>query len=239
MAATLPAPSTSPPPCVLVADDDPASCRFLCEGLRSLGAQATACADGRQALQQARAETFDLLLLDCRMPGAGAREVLAALRADPRAASANSLAVASSAELGAAERRDLLAAGFREVLCKPCGVAELRHLLALLPGTVPLLDDAAALRASGDAATMQALRQLLRGELALLHQELGMPDCDPTTLDDRLHRLRSSCGFCGTAALAAEVARLQQSLREAPHDAVPAIAQFRSAVQLTLQALDT
>lgn len=232
-------PAALPPPRVLVADDDPASCRFLCEGLRSLGARVTECADGRQALQRARAEAFDLLLLDCRMPGAGAREVLVTLRADALAASAGSLAVASSAELGTAERRDLLAAGFHEVLCKPCGVAELRHVLALLPGAAPLLDDVAALRASGDAATMQALRQLLRGELALLHQELGMPDCDPAALDDRLHRLRSSCGFCGTAALAAEVASLQQRLRGAPHDAIQAIAQFRSAVQLTLQALDS
>ena len=86
---------------------------------------------------------------------------------------------------------------------------------------------------------MRALRQLLRGELALLHQELGMPVRDQAALDDRLHRLRSSCGFCGAAALAAEVASLQQLLREEPHGAAPAIARFRSAVQVTLQALDT
>ncbi|HKR77491.1 MAG TPA: response regulator [Rhodanobacter sp.] len=236
----MPASPDAPlPPRVLVADDDPASRRFLCDGLRSLGAEVQDCADGTQALQLARHEAFDLLLLDCRMPGAGAHEILAALRGDGQARSSRSLAVASSAELDTAARRELLTAGFGEVLCKPCGIAELQHVLALLPATTPLLDDAAALRASGDAATMQALRQLLRGELALLHQELGMPDCDHAALDERLHRLRSSCGFCGTAALAAEVTRLQQRLREAPHDAAPAIAQFRGAVQLTLQALDT
>lgn len=236
MPANLAAP---PPPRVLVADDDPASRRFLCDGLRSLGARVTDCADGTQALQLACREVFDLLLLDCRMPGAGAGEVLAALRADGRAGSAGGVAVASSAELDAATRRELLAAGFSDVLHKPCGIAELRHMLTLLPAPPPVLDDAAALRASGDAATMQALRQLLRDELALLHQELGMPDCDPLTLDDRLHRLRSSCGFCGTTALGAEVARLQQRLREATQDAAPALARFRGAVQATLQALDT
>ena len=233
------APAAFPPPRILVADDDQASRRFLCDGLRSLGAEVRDCADGTQALQLARHEAFDLLLLDCRMPGAGAREVLAALRDDAQARSAGSLAVASSAELEATERRELLAAGFGAVLRKPCGIAELQRLLALLPGATPLLDDAAALRASGDATTMQALRQLLRGELALLHQELGMPVRDHAALDDRLHRLRSSCGFCGTAALAAEVASLQQRLREEPHDVAPAIARFRSAVQVTLQALDT
>lgn len=231
-------PANFPPPRVLVADDDPASCRFLCDGLRSLGAEATDCADGRQALQLARSEAFDLLLLDCRMPVAGAREVLAMLRADGQARSAGAPAVASSAELNAAQRRALLAAGFIDVLQKPCGIAELQHLLALLPNRMPVLDDGAALRASGDAATMQALRQLLRGELALLHQELGMPERGGSALDDRLHRLRSSCGFCGTPALAVEVSRLQRHLRENPRDAVPAIAQFRGAVQTTLQALD-
>ncbi|WP_426664103.1 response regulator [Rhodanobacter aciditrophus] len=232
-------PAASLPPRVLVADDDPASRRFLCDGLRALGAEVADCGDGAQALQLARDEAFDLLLLDCRMPGAGAREVLAALRADGQAGSAGSLAVASSAELDAAVRGELLAAGFGDVLGKPCGIAELQRVLALLPGFAPVLDDAAALRASGDAATMQALRQLLRGELALLYQELGMPDCDPAALDDRLHRLRSSCGFCGAAALAAEVTHLQRRLREQPHAAAPAVAQFRGAVQITLQALDT
>ncbi|MBA2078813.1 response regulator [Rhodanobacter sp. PCA2] len=228
-----------PPPRVLVADDDPASRHFLCEGLRSLGAEARECADGQQALQLARSEAFDLLLLDCRMPGAGALEVLTALRADGQARSAGAPAVASSAELDSALRRELLAAGFREVLHKPCGIAELQRLLALLPGNLPVLDDAAALRASGDTATMLALRQLLRSELAQLHRELGAPEYDAAGLDDRLHRLRSSCGFCGAPALATEVARLQRQLRENPRDTVPAIAQFRDAVRVTLLALDT
>ena len=232
-------PVAFPPPHVLVADDDPASRRFLCDGLRALGARTTDCADGMEALQLARNEAFDLLLLDCRMPGAGAREVLAALRAEGQACSTGSLAVASSAELDAAARRGLLAGGFSDVLHKPCGIADLQRVLALLPGSMPVLDDEVALRASGDATTMQALRQLLRGELALLHQELGMPDRDHVALDERLHRLRSSCGFCGATTLAAEVARLQRRLREDPHDTVPAIAQFRGAVQVTLLALDT
>ncbi|MBD8898347.1 response regulator [Rhodanobacter sp. DHG33] len=224
------------PPHVLVADDDPASRRFLCDGLRSLGAQVQSCADGIQALQLARDQAFGLLLLDCRMPGAGAREVLAALRANG-GASSDSLAVASSAELDMPRQRELLAFGFHHVLRKPCGIAELQRVLALLPGAVPVLDDEAALRASGDTSTMQALRQLLRHELTQLHQDLGAPEYDGTALDGRLHRLRSSCGFCGAPALAGEAAYLQQRLREDPRDSVPAIARFRDALAATLRAL--
>lgn len=234
----MPASPAAPhPPRVLVADDDPASLRFLCDGLRSLGALVQACADGTQAVSLARNAAFDMLLLDCRMPGAGAREVLATLRADG-GASTGSLAVASSAELSAAEQRELLACGFHDVLRKPCGIAELQHVLALLPGVAPVLDDEAALHASGDVATMQALRQLLRNELTQLHLELDAPERNDAALGDRLHRLRSSCGFCGAATLAAETVRLQQQLREAPHGASPAIVRFRAALAATLQALD-
>jgi two-component system OmpR family response regulator len=230
-------PSAPQPPRVLVADDDPASRHFLCDGLRSLGALVEACVDGTQALQFARDAAYDLLLLDCRMPGAGAREVLAALRVEG-GVSARSLAVASSAELSGAEQRELLASGFHDVLRKPCGIAELQHVLALLPGAMPVLDDEAALQASGNTATMQALRGLLRDELTRLHQELDAPERNAAALGDRLHRLRSSCGFCGAAALAVETARLQQQWREDPHGAAPAIARFRATVAATLQALD-
>lgn len=225
-------------PRLLVADDDAASRRYLGDALRSLGAEVVTCEDGTQALQWARREAFDLLLLDCRMPGAGAHDVLTRLRADAGARSVDSLAVASTAEPAAAEQRALLAAGFVQVLRKPCGLPELQGLLGLLPGAAPVLDDDAALRASGDAATMQALRQLLRGELATLQQELAQSGQPLPDLGDRLHRLRSSCGFCGTAALAAEVSQLQRQLRETQPDPTPAIVRFQRAVQTTLDALD-
>ena len=227
-------PATAPR--VLLADDDEASRRFLRDALHALGATTRECADGLQAVQLAREQPFDLLLLDCRMPGAGAREVLAALHAEG-GASAGCLAVASSAEVSPATRQELLACGFHEVLRKPCGLAELRHLLALLPGAVPVLDDASALRVSGDAVTLQALRELLRGELDRLHDDLSRHGLDTTMLGDRLHRLRSSCGFCGASVLAAEAERLQRRLREAPASTQPAIERFRIALQNTLQAL--
>ena len=230
-------PAATPSPRVLVADDDAASRRFLSDALQALGACVQDCADGHEALRLARDRCFDLLLLDCRMPGAGACEVLAALQAG-NGASSGSLAVASSAELDAVAERELLACGFRDVLRKPCGLAELRRVLALLPGNLPVLDDEAALRASGDATTMRALRQLLRNELALLDRELGLPQRDDSRLEDRLHRLRSSCGFCGAPALATETARLQRQLGEGAHAFDAALAHFRGTLHATLLALD-
>lgn len=226
-------------PRVLVADDDPGSCRFLGDGLRSLGATVDTCVNGATALARARADTFDLLLLDCRMPDGGAMHILTQLRNDAQAGSAESVAVATSAELGPADRRSLLAAGFSEVLLKPCTLIDLQHVLALVEPPSPdcVLDDGAALYSSGDVTTMRALRLLLREELVLLQRELDDLSRDIVAFADRLHRLRSSCGFCGAAALAHQATLIQQQLSR---DGVTpaALKSFHKAIRSTLHALD-
>jgi two-component system, OmpR family, response regulator len=225
---------------VMVADDDPSSCRFFADGMRSLGAQVQVVMDGLTALNRARTETFDLLLLDCRMPGGGALQILTLLRNEAQASSAASLAVATTAWLEPSDRQPLLAAGFSEILIKPCGLANLRRVLALVQPDrhdVPVLDDQAALIATGEATTMRALRQLLRDELTQLDQELDQLSRDSDSFNERLHRLRSSCGFCGATALSTQAALLQRQL--AQHNATPqSLARFHKALLATLQALD-
>lgn len=224
---------------ILVADDDAGSCRFLGDGLRSLGAAADTFLDGATALARARIETFDLLLLDCRMPQGGALHILTQLRGDALASSAQSVAVATSAELTSSDRRDLRAAGFSDVLLKPCTLADLRRVLTLVQVEHPacVLDDDAALYSSGDATTMRALRGLLRDELVVLQRELDELRHDLAAFAERLHRLRSSCGFCGVTALAQQTVLMQEQLSR--NGATPAaLASFRQAIHATLQALD-
>lgn len=225
---------------VLVADDDPISLRFLADALTGLGARVASAPDGDVALALARGQTFDLLLLDCRMPGAGALQVLQALRDDPQAGSINSAAVATSAEIDPALRRQLLAAGFDEVLGKPCSIEQLRQLLTLhAPAQceAPLLDDASALAAAGDAATLKALRQLLVQELRTLRSDLPVLEQDPSALRERLHRLRASCGFCGASALAGRASRLQQQMGAAAAPRQAETTRFRQTLDATLAAL--
>jgi CheY-like chemotaxis protein len=224
---------------VLVADDDPASRRFFGDGLRSLGIPVESCADGVAALQRARAEAFDVLLLDCRMPGAGAQEILAQLRNEPQAASVDCFAVATSAEMTPTLRQSLLAAGFADVLVKPCNLADLQRIVTHAPSVrhgVHLLDDGAAMTTTGDQTTMRALRSLLVEELVQLDRELDRLRLDPVAFGDRLHRLRSSCGFCGAPALAAQITLLQRQL--AACGGVPVtLTRFRHSLRATLKAL--
>ncbi|WP_114241509.1 response regulator [Dyella sp. C9] len=224
----------------LVADDDPASCLFLVEALRSLGLEAQACHDGATAIALAHDQAFDLLLLDCRMPGAGAEEVLAALRQDPHARSTDSTAVATSADMDMAHRQRLLAAEFSEVLQKPCNIADLRRILGLVQagaGTLPLLDDQQAVATMGDAEVVKAMRTLLRAELAGLYQDLDVLRNDPEAFAGRLHRLRSSCGFCGAAALATQATLLQRHLKLGHSGSLAPLSRFRKALLATIDAL--
>lgn len=234
-------PANAPPLRVLVADDDPASRRFLVDAIYALGALAQSAIDGLAAISKGRAAAYDLLLLDCRMPGAGALEVLATLRSTPDALSADSVAVASSAQFDPSQRRQLLEAGFRDVLLKPCTLGDLRRVLALArpaAHALPLLDDDEAIKVGGDSATMLALRGLLRDELALMYGELAYLSADPGAFTDRLHRLRSSCGFCGAAALSSQVTALQQELMVGGERTQASVLRFGKVLMSTLEALE-
>lgn len=224
---------------ILVVDDDPASCRFLGDGLQALGAQVTLCHSGQQALERACAEVYDLLLLDCRMPDLGGPDILAALHRRKDAASAAAVAVASSAEGCTQLSASLSSAGFSGVLSKPCALVDLERTLQLVPGwrgPAAALDDTAGLRSSGDQHTLQALRQLLRDELEVLDAQLATLADKHTDLVERLHRLRASCGFCGAPALSRAAAALQDEARECAPP-INAVACFRDVLHATQQAL--
>ena len=227
-------------PYVLVADDDATSRCFLGDGLRQLGARVALSADGSSAMELARREAFDLLLLDCRMPGADAVSVLTGLRNDPAAGSTCSPAVASSAELDANDQRALLAAGFHAVLLKPCSLLDLQNILKLAITErrgMPVLDDELALRTAGTPVVVQALRGLFRQELVAMDEQLDDLSTDAAVFEARLHKLRSSCGFCGATCLAEHIVSLQQHLKLAHHGAMLPLADFRQSLRQTIQAL--
>jgi CheY-like chemotaxis protein len=227
-------------PQVLVADDDPSTREFLRGAIAAMGFDVTLAEDGAQALALARAHRFDTLLLDCRMPSAGAVEVLAALRTDPTAASRDAVAMATSAEMPAALRQTLIEAGFACVIEKPCRVASLAYALGApldAASGSPLLDDDEAMKATGDASVLQALRSLFRDDLDELIREMDALANDPAALVERMHRLRSACGFCGATRLAAQARALQNHLTETRWVSPAALRRFRQELESTLAVL--
>lgn len=66
---------------ILLVDDEPAIRRALRTPLLELGFQVAEASRGEEALQLARAQSFDAVLLDINMPGIGGMQTLARLRA--------------------------------------------------------------------------------------------------------------------------------------------------------------
>jgi CheY-like chemotaxis protein len=68
-------------PLILVVDDDAPILLLMRSLLREFGFESVAAGSGRQAIEEARRRTPDLILLDRNMPGMTGDEVLRELRA--------------------------------------------------------------------------------------------------------------------------------------------------------------
>lgn len=229
-------------PTVLVAEDDGPSGQFFKAVLEGFGIRVILESDGKSALAQARKHHFDLLLLDCRMPGAGAVQIFSTLRSEPDAASHATPAIATSAEMDTAQRRLLQQIGFAGMTSKPITLAALKALVQPLlsdSAASPLLDDQAALEQSGTPDAVAALRGLFAHELRQLANELEpLAERQPAELSERLHRLLASCGFCGAHALTDVSRHLKKHLDHGGPPCPAEIERFRQTLTHTLQALD-
>lgn len=214
----------------LLIEDDPVSQEFLGEAVAAAGWQVELAADVASALRMAQQSPPGLILCDIRLPDGDAFDVARALWPDAMSLLARPYAIALSAEIDEALRTRLHHAGFSRVFRKP---VSLSHLLDALPGfaggaveavatTAPIvakedggrlkiLDDETALSVCGNMQTVEALRELLANELdrSLDAIRIAQASDDASMLRDALHRLRSSCGFCGAAALGAAVAEVR------------------------------
>jgi diguanylate cyclase (GGDEF)-like protein len=108
---------------VLVADDDPSTRALIEMALRDAGYECALAADGRSALEQARATRPDLVVLDVGMPFMTGDEVHRELRRDPRTRYIPVLFV--TAKRTTAEVAARLRNGADDYVAKPFDVDEL------------------------------------------------------------------------------------------------------------------
>jgi CheY-like chemotaxis protein len=109
---------------ILIVEDKASSRELLSTVLENQGYAVREAADGEEALQKARAEPPDLILLDLQMPVRNGYEVLKELRREPRFASIPIVAVTASAMQE--DRENAFAAGFNGYLTKPLPLNNLR-----------------------------------------------------------------------------------------------------------------
>ena len=235
---------------MLIVDDDPVSLAFLTAALESARCAATAATTVDAALEIIDATSFDLLLIDLRLPGRDGPTLLHELRTR----GVRAPAIAMSADMGSATQSRMLASGFVATLAKPATVAGIQALVASLLGQpaaqglapaagnganadAAVIDDASALTAiGGDRVALRALRRMLHAELVALESDLQEHGAGQEKIPERLHRLRAACGFCGAPALAAAALRLERAIGSFPTGNAE-LTDFLSACRATIAAL--
>jgi DNA-binding response OmpR family regulator len=103
---------------ILVVDDEPDIVRFAVAVLEARGHQVSIATDGVRALESARAEVPDAILLDLNLPRLDGREVCRQLKSDERTASIP-IVMMTASEIAIGDVRTGREAGADDYLIKP------------------------------------------------------------------------------------------------------------------------
>lgn len=116
---------------ILLAEDDPANRRVATGFLEKLGCTADMVASGTEVLAALHDGGYDVILMDCHMPGLDGFGATRAIRAneEERGGNARVHIIALTANAMPGDRERCLAAGMDDYLSKPVRLADLRAAL--------------------------------------------------------------------------------------------------------------
>jgi len=129
------------PRAVLLAEDSPAIRSILAFLLRGRGYSVIECADGIEALDRARTENPDAVILDVMMPGLSGFEVCRALKEDP-ATRAIPIMILTSVTQGAGKTDEhwKSLSGADDFMTKPFKSADILQRVAAMTRPKPAAD---------------------------------------------------------------------------------------------------
>lgn len=207
---------------ILVIDDNPVNRQMAAGVLEKLGCKVDTAVDGQTAVEMHARVRYDLLLMDCEMPGLDGYEATRRIRAAEDTTSRTPI-IALSASISCAERDDCLAAGMDDFLSKPLRpqpVAEAlqRVLQAMQPteAAVPVQDadelDAVRVMFGDDFAELAALYQRdTPSRLAALRAALSTGD--GARMATLAHMLAGSSMSIGATRLSGLCKELETQVR--------------------------
>ena len=242
-------------PRVLIVDDSAASQTVAGGILRRLGCEVETASNGREAVDRLSAETFDLVLMDCRMPVLDGYDATREVRRlEAGAGRDRTPIIALTASALEADRARSLAAGMDDHLSKPIRRGDLQTTLdrwvpaagvrggsrgpSVLDSTPtgrgyqPEIDlELLAEISGGDADVRRALLDALRDDerSAMRSLEEAVAAGDTATAAERAHAIKGDAATLGMRSLATAAARLEATLKDALDSAEP-LAHLRAEI---------
>ena len=214
------------PRTVLVVEDHPANRQLLCDAVAKLGCAVAAASDGQEAISEAEAFEYDVILLDLNLPDVSGGDVAKRIRSGGGPSSRAKMC-AVSAHVRDADRPWLEAAGIDFFLKKPVTADQLRACLDDMarkadqpaPGTErqTIVADtwAEAVSGLGEAEAARLLQGVFLETEDLLDAVAQGPDPDRIAeLSNASHRVCGLCAMLGLDALSAALATLEDALSE-------------------------
>ncbi len=211
---------------ILVAEDAGDTRELIAHALTRCGAEVTKVENGRQAVDAAARETFDLILMDIRMPVMDG--LIAA--AELRRRGYRSPLIALTASTSERERERILSSGFDDFWAKPISLDDLvvRVAAYLRPGgSAERRRGFAPTRESGKATTTDRMAAAIAEFVASLPTRaqairVALESGDLGRARDLLHQLVGTGGIHGFMSLSHEAARLLHIVKNGPVEHGPA-----------------
>ncbi|UTW12041.1 PAS domain S-box protein [Marinobacterium rhizophilum] len=225
---------TSPGRVLLV--EDVAANRWIAKILlESRGYEVTEAADGLEALDQAARESFDVILMDVRMPRLNGLDAVIRLR-DESGPNANTPVIALTANAERSEIDRCLAAGMNEFISKPYDTSRLLERVAYFceqrynSEESPVLENTVATAPLLQVSVLEQLVKdtsvsVLPGMLQMFCEEIegcireiqeGVTSLDQKALTESAHTLKSCAGTFGAFRLQNAARELERCGRASP-----------------------
>ena len=119
----------------MLAEDNEANIATFSSYLEAKGYRILLATDGQQAINFAKAEQPDLILMDIQMPVIDGLEAIKQIRLDPNLVNIPIIALTALAMEG--DRDRCLAAGANDYLSKPIKLKQLNLLIQQVLGSIP------------------------------------------------------------------------------------------------------
>jgi len=232
---------------VLLVEDNDINQTVALGILANLGYSADVAANGREAVEMAAQQDYQLIFMDCLMPEMDGYEATIAIRQAESGTARHVPIVAMTAGAMPEDRDRCLAAGMDDHLAKPLMPADLARALERFarPGVREQIQQRLELlRGAGASLGPSELSGLLRrlgahapGHVEQIVQAVAMDDAEQ--LREQAHQLKGVAANLGARELAVVCERLERAARDGDLDAaVEPLAELRPRTREMLGAID-